>query len=52
MLVDVKLQKVSNYFIITKKHGVVCTILIKRFTSKIVSNYKANIESRQALNFS
>ena len=45
-LADLKSQEVPNYSTTAKKHGVVRTILMRRFTGKTVSNY----ECRQALN--
>lgn len=52
MLVDLELQKVSNYAITTKIHEVVYITLIKQFISKTVSNNKTNTKSQQLLNFS
>lgn len=49
-LADLKSQEVLNYSTIVKKHGVVRTTLIRHFTGKMVSNYKADIEYQQALN--
>ena len=43
-LANLELQGVSNYSTIAKKHGVVRTILIRRFTSKTVSYCKDNTE--------
>ena len=49
-LADLELQEVPNYFTTAKKHKVVRTTLMRWFTGKPVSNYKANTEYRQALN--
>ncbi len=50
-LADLESQEVPNYSMTAKKHGVVRTTLMRRFTGKTVSNHEANTESRQALNF-
>ena len=50
-LADLGSQAVPNYSQTAKEHGVVRTTLMRRFTGKTVSNYEANTESRQALNF-
>lgn len=39
---DLKLQEVFNYFIITKKYGIIHITLIRQFISKTVLNYKVN----------
>lgn len=46
VMIDFELQDISNYFITTKKYKIVHTTLIRRFTSKTVSNYKVNTESQ------
>lgn len=51
VMIDFELQDISNYFITTKKYKIVHTTLIRRFTSKTVSNYKVNTESQYTLNF-
>ncbi len=38
MLVDLKLQKVPNYFITAKKHRIVYITLMRRFIDKTISN--------------
>lgn len=50
-LADLESQEVPNYSMTAKKHRVVRTTLMRRFTGKTVSNHEANTESRQALNF-
>lgn len=47
---NLKLQIISNYFIITKKHEVICIILINQFIDKTVSNYKEIMKLQQAPN--
>ena len=49
-LSDLESQEIPNYSTTTKKHGVVRTTLMRRFTGKTVSNYEANTEYQQALN--
>ncbi len=49
-LAYLELQAVPNYKVTAKKHGVVPTTLMRRFTGKTVSNHKAITEHRQALN--
>ncbi len=49
-LADLESQVVPNYSTTAKKHGVVRTTLMRRFTGKTVSNYEATTEYRQAFN--
>ncbi len=49
-LADLKLQVVPNYSATAKKHGVVRTTLMRRYTRKTVSNHEATMEHRQVLN--
>lgn len=49
-LADLELQAILNYIATAKKHGVVCTTLMRRYTGKKVSNHEATMEHRQALN--
>lgn len=42
MLTNLKLQDVSNYSKIAKKHGVVCTTLMKWFTVKSILHFEAD----------
>ena len=49
-LADLESQEVPNYSTTAKKHGVVRTTLMRRFTGKTISNSEANTEYRQALN--
>ncbi len=49
-LADLESQLVSNYSATAKKHGVVRTMLMRRYIGKTVSNHEATTEHRQALN--
>ncbi len=49
---DLKSQAVPNYKTTAKKHGVVRTTLMRRYTGKTISNPEAITEHRQALNAS
>ena len=49
-LADLESQVVPNYSATAKKHGVVRTTLMRRYTGKTVSNHEATTEHRQALN--
>lgn len=49
-LTDLELQVVPNYSATARKHGVVRTTLMRRFTGKTVSSHEATTERRQALN--
>ena len=49
-LANLESQEVPNYSRTAKKHGVVHTTLMRRFTGKTVSDYEATMEYRQALN--
>ena len=51
-LADLELQAVPNYKATAKKHGVVRTTLMRRYTGKTVSNQEATTKHRQALNAS
>ena len=47
---DLESQVVPNYSVTARKHGVIRTTLMRRFTGKTVSNHEATTEHRQALN--
>lgn len=49
-LADLESRTIWNYNATTKRYGVVCTTLMRRFIRKTVSNYEAITEHRQALN--
>ncbi len=49
-LADLKSQVVSNYNATAKKHRVVRTTLMRRYTGKTVSNHEATKEHRQSFN--
>ena len=49
-LADLESQAIPNYSATAKRHGVVRTTLMRRFTGKTVSNHEATTEHRQALN--
>ncbi len=47
---DLESQAIPNYSATAKRHGVVRTTLMRRYTGKTVSNHEATTEHRQALN--
>lgn len=49
-LVDLESQVVLNYTATAKKHGVVCTMLMRWYIGKTISNHEATTEHQQALN--
>ncbi len=50
LLADLESQMGPNYSANAKKHWLVCTTLMRRYTGKTVSNHEATTEHRQALN--